>query len=407
VLTVGLLGVLAIIPLGQMTVAESIRADHAGDCGRAAMRDIKVQRLLDFRSWYWEPNPSAPTAGGLWGWGWRDEYYTDGMGNPMARRDRVEINDPDSVNNAQYPDAIGSFVIDPLGISKGLPDIFYLEPGFQRGVNYTIGPMTPPLPPLSPIPVLPRRTLSPAYLNATTGRAGNFINGGRFYWPDDVSFETNENNADRPFINPNVGLDNMRSLDYSCLFTVSPSSSERTMGIQQRRMFDVTVAVFYQRNLNTTPDANHYPQGEWMANVYNLGGDNGFPGMGMGGGTVRLEPTQLSNKWMLRAYRYGGTTTNPTISDASLSRSNVPENRWVMLWDSANGRSGWYRVVGSALDIDPTVNPGSNPSNYPTISLDGPDWIPTQTTKLIVLDGVLGTYKTTVEVDYDALWGGM
>jgi hypothetical protein len=43
----------------------------------------------------------------------------------------------------------------------------------------------------------------------------------------------------------------------------------------------------------------------------------------------------------------------------------------------------------------------------PTLTLDGPDWYVTQTTKLIVLDGVLGTYKTTVEVDYDALWGGM
>jgi hypothetical protein len=69
-------------------------------------------------------------------------------------------------------------------------------------------------------------------------------------------------------------------------------------------------------------------------------------------------------------------------------------------------------VVGVNLNIDPTINPTSNSNNYPTITLNGPDWIPSSgttyapapTTKLIIIDGAIGAYTSTVELDYDPLW---
>ena len=55
VLSIGLLGVAAIIPLGQISLWETAKADRSGACGRAAMREIQVRRMLDFRYWYWLP----------------------------------------------------------------------------------------------------------------------------------------------------------------------------------------------------------------------------------------------------------------------------------------------------------------------------------------------------------------
>jgi hypothetical protein len=41
------------------------------------------------------------------------------------------------------------------------------------------------------------------------------------------------------------------------------------------------------------------------------------------------------------------------------------------------------------------------------LTLDGPDWIVTPTTKLLVIEGAIGAYTSTVELDYDPLWQGM
>jgi hypothetical protein len=405
VLTIGLLGVLSVIPLGQMTVAESIRADHAGNCGRAAMRDIKVQRLLDFRSWYWERD--------IWGYG-----YEPGMGIPVA------IPEPDQPNTTLVPpypngflivnqnnppcDLNPSFLIDPLGRTKGLPSILY---GLQ-GAG------------IAKSSFLPRRTLSAAYLRYNPPPpARGVINGSRFYWPDDLSFETTEGSIDRPFINPNpnITIDVLRSMNYSCFFTITPSTSDRNNRIPNRRLFDVTVAVCFQRNLDI--DANGYPQGEWVADVLSIGGlaanDVGVtppnpPSVSPGGGTISLGRNPAYNVTNdginindygtaanpISVYRIRGDALNGCAPNPAMNlTNNIPplkENRWVMLWDRADGRLEWYRVVGVGLDATP-----------PTLTLDGPDWYVTSTTKLIVIDGVIGTYKTTIELDYDALWGGM
>ena len=43
VLSIGLLGVAALIPLGQMALWETAKADRCGACGRAALREIASQ----------------------------------------------------------------------------------------------------------------------------------------------------------------------------------------------------------------------------------------------------------------------------------------------------------------------------------------------------------------------------
>ena len=50
-LSVGLLALAALMPIGRYTIGEAIKGDHAGDCGRAALRDVVVRRMLDSNNW--------------------------------------------------------------------------------------------------------------------------------------------------------------------------------------------------------------------------------------------------------------------------------------------------------------------------------------------------------------------
>jgi len=74
VLSVGLLGLAALLPLGRFAVVETNKADYSGACGRAAMREVQIRRMLF--SGHWDRNP----------------------GN-------------------------GAFAIDPLGVTEGLGDL--------------------------------------------------------------------------------------------------------------------------------------------------------------------------------------------------------------------------------------------------------------------------------------------
>ena len=59
VLTVGILGLAALIPVGGFAIIESGKADRSGACGRAALREVKVRRMLDWRLWYPIPGTIA------------------------------------------------------------------------------------------------------------------------------------------------------------------------------------------------------------------------------------------------------------------------------------------------------------------------------------------------------------
>ena len=51
VLTVGLFGIAMLIPLGKLALMETEKSDRTGACGRAALRDVDVRRMLDYRYW--------------------------------------------------------------------------------------------------------------------------------------------------------------------------------------------------------------------------------------------------------------------------------------------------------------------------------------------------------------------
>jgi len=54
VLTIGLLGVAAMIPIGKLALIETNKSDRTGACGRAGLREVKVRRMLE-----WAAPPGA------------------------------------------------------------------------------------------------------------------------------------------------------------------------------------------------------------------------------------------------------------------------------------------------------------------------------------------------------------
>lgn len=51
ILTFGLLGILALLPVATHTVRDTATMDRSGACGRAALRDLQIRNFLDVRTW--------------------------------------------------------------------------------------------------------------------------------------------------------------------------------------------------------------------------------------------------------------------------------------------------------------------------------------------------------------------
>jgi hypothetical protein len=367
ILLIGLLGVAAIIPLGQLALWETAKADRCGACGRAAMREIQVSRLLDFRYWYWTPGPQV--SGSFWG------YYPPFNLTTSTIPDTFLVVASDS-NFDSLP-----LVIDPLGRAKGMPEMF----GQAWGNVF-----------------LPRRTLRTMPLSPTSAPPYPPINEQLFYWSDDLPFDTTQNSIARPtVVKTGAGTVTTSKGDYSWFFTVMPVASEAQINaasntasplpVAQRRLFNVSVAVCYKRNFQIydgkynfylgNPTTTNSLDGEHVATI---SANTGFPGMGIGGGTVRLD------------------------ADCQV---NVKENQWVMMYhlhlDSKGNpiypgypqmnRLNWYRVVGVGSETE-------SGTTYQVLSLMGPDWNPNLSAALVVVPGVIGVYNTTMELDWDPLW---
>ncbi len=104
VLSIGLMGVAALLPVGGFHIAEAGKADRSATCGRAALRDIRIRRMLDrlqsatddpseiVEMWPWV-EPGKPvlidplgSASNAFPYGHADVTFADGTsGASMAR----------------------------------------------------------------------------------------------------------------------------------------------------------------------------------------------------------------------------------------------------------------------------------------------------------------------------------
>ncbi len=187
ILSIGLMSLAALIPVGRFTIAETSRSDYAAACGRAAMRDLSVQRMLDYRYWV---HPNIPA-----------NYVQFGQTT-----------------------ALPPFAIDPYGVLRGPAESGSFPAHFVGGLNF-----------------LPRLNLrTPAGVAFTLPLAERF-----FMAKDDEQFNFPSDRKLRPEAIDLSG-DNAAG-HYTWLATVTPAASERLAPVALKKSFQVSVAVCHKR----------------------------------------------------------------------------------------------------------------------------------------------------------------
>ncbi len=186
VLSVGLLGVAALIPIGKVAMNKVEQSDRTGFLGRAALRDIKVRGMLGFNNWSTGPSPGTRITAG----------------------------------NA----IISAFVIDPLG--------------HAHGVTGNMGPLQRCTLLNSPVP------LPPALGVQYSLSAAESI----FVSHDDLVFDYSTDRSQRPTAvmeSPGVIAHEGR---YSWFATICPAEGEASLAVGEKRNLAVSIVVCKNRN---------------------------------------------------------------------------------------------------------------------------------------------------------------
>ncbi len=212
VLSIGLMGVAALLPVGGFHIAEASKADRSATCGRAALRDIRIRRMLD-RLQSATDDPSEIVE--MWPW--------------------VEPGKP--------------VLIDPLGSASNAFPYGHADVTFADGTSGAS---------------MARVTLrSAALTDARMIEVGMSIDMPRsvadriFTWRDDLVFEQGENEGDRPqqfyqYRDGQSGTDHTRAAvkssrgNYSWMVMVSPENV-------------ASVIVFYKRDYDVSALADIGP----------------------------------------------------------------------------------------------------------------------------------------------------
>jgi hypothetical protein len=349
VLSIGMLGVAALIPVGRFSIVETSKADRGAACGQAGMHEVKVRQMLEPRLW----------------------AFADPSTNPPGAID---------ASGAAVP--LSTFVIDPLFIARNAPaawtdSVFPYKD--TSGVSL----------PGENMPRITFRSWLAAPLVMSEPVADRI-----FTWSDDLLFERDEDDESQrprqqmiwsdgvmapfpPANLPEVPILRQSEGRYSWLLCVTPAVSEVNMNAAQKRTYTVSVVVFYKRDLSGPPDPS-----DTLSIPTERAVDITFLSDGYAGGDVKLDAPA-------REYL------------------NVKPNEWLMITGrqavpSPTGfrRVGvWYRVV--MVDEEPEFEV-DHWTRY--VTLAGPDWTAAGAAQAVLLDGVVGVYTTTVVLDRESTW---
>jgi hypothetical protein len=382
ILSVGLFGVAALVPLGAMLLRDAVASDRTGALGRAAIRDVKVRGMLCSGTptapnwWTATPPipkfPPSPPVTPVWPSTWQAMQYPDLK--------------PGDINPGGTPPTIPplpvAFAIDPLGVGaafeKAIPAGDQLNParmGVAKGV--TSGGLDRIT--LASLAVMRDTTVSPNPERVAADVA--------FRWHDDLLYTRAKDykgtppNGDRP----SMDIPPNSRGEFSWFLTVKPSLAEANLPVAQatptlpggqvtlppafRRQFQVSVVVCDQRDFTMRGAGNPTPTpastwGEQTVAVTFLSP------IQYGGGSISL-PGQVSlkdNQWIMLLYTPSTGPSSGTLAEAI-----------------------WYRIVNSGFD------PTSNTTN---ISLVGSDWNASTTGVMaLIIPGVTGVYTTTMQLD--------
>lgn len=437
VLSVGLLGIAALIPLGRFTIVEASKADRSGACGRAAIRDVKVRRLLDRTTWV----------------DYNNQYVLpcfNGSGSPVTAAGTLPVATYPRVPASSAIDAeenaglYTSYCLDPIliGRSPGVANLRRFPSHTQPDLLSTTVAGQPEY-----YPTMRRVTLRPLYSSVSGQRTSVLAGMGPanrlFTWSDDLTFELPEDRSQRPrqfyrFANgagtypplysgepgstaaPADLLSKMSDGAYSWLLTITPVLSEMNQlsfvaaatSRPGRQLYNVSAVVFYKRRLED-PIAPSLTEPKPTERVLRV--DANFPGYS--GGDIALRayhskftpfaPTEylevVPGTWILLAGQVQYNDYVPSTGGTASRVANVFK---------------WYKVE-TVGEVRPDPSNPSNPTYLERrVTLEGPDFfwqfrkldpatgayqymatmIPSSL-RAILVDNVVGVYTITTELD--------
>lgn len=416
ILVLGLLGVVALIPIAAQKLRQGIALDDATAVARAGIADIQAREGNNIRKWLrYQPGAFAATAAGtmnnLWGVQMQLDPYPPGNNTPSA-----------------YVHPTWAFCIDPM-----MHESVLVQSATNRQPNY--------------FPYQPQTPTAGVFPTATEIRNGlPSTNFGRM-----VRVTMNWNQVDwrqafgSPPLTPatlNVGLANSMCLSPDDLLLTSPGQepADGVLGVTVAQtdapasQFDVSMSSW------DTPAANRIKRNSesrlsWFATMVPLPGsmtsglryytlsvavverrdliiDNTrettvdqteeqyqtvesertagvrFIGGGLGGGEVQLVSYQ------------------PTAALGLKNLSRLREGNWIMVSGPANPTLGhiyyWYRI--GSIDPEPSIVGGEA---VRTATLRGPDWpvgvsyipaFPVPVGEATIISNVINVFEQTIEL---------
>ncbi len=477
ILSVGLLGLAALLPVGQSDIVAAGKSDRSSAAGRLAMRDVRARGITCVDNWM--NHVDDPTFAG------NDDpfpsQYRDSNGQYVPGAPQQIWYDLDyNADPAQCPqlptplDLGNSVCVDPLFITRNLLTLqqagtpalpatwpgrafpyFLTDPGDADVSTFALLPLPPPR--MTRVNLRAWRwtnaQFAPAVPSMTYPLAERI-----FMIQDDRLFDqpTDATIRSQPIFGLGKRLESAG--DYSWMATIVPLPGSDTLltalnPIYSRRRCEVSVAVFYKRDLilpSTLPpgtwraaDRVGAPPAERVVLADMLSG-----GIGWGGGDVRLRlptttasattpversdmPRVRPNTWILLAgWTIEGSSGSPppigasiTYASACLSQqvanalsfpapgfygasfpNQPPLNPPLTAPVSRRAVFQWYRVVTANT---PTLFTAGGSSEWQVdVTLVGPDWNPvvsignppTPAIQYVDVDGVAGSPPTSYAV---------
>lgn len=430
VMTVGLLSLAALLPVGRFEMQEADRFDRGSALGRAAYRQLLISSCLRPENWLYTPNspsdPLYPVVGDL-------SSSATAVPNPFVRNPHPFMPHPKGSSagvNGLPP--LTPIILDPLvTMAQTMPG----GNGFAIVGQFPMSG-TPLLGPESSLPFIPRATLR-NFPNVMNMGARNGITlmplsavEELFRSEDDLNLRLPADKSSRPF--QEWWLDTRGSTKlarkafgaYSWFVTIAPDVTEAmgapidsNVGIATvpgngltTRQFWVAVAVCFNReiqNFAARPELlARYDRSErvvWCDFV--------FSGLGTGS-DARLRVQGVAN-----------------VNDAEAALT-VRAEQWIMAVGVAKnyclgGNSPamqtciqWYRVTSAADQVTQDVN--SATTWYRSVRLSGRDWSiggyedansfsyadlgESSTCHAIIVNQVIGVYEKTMTLDGSSIW---
>lgn len=412
ILVLGLLGVIALIPIAAQKLRQGIALDDATAVARAGAADIQAREGNNIRKWLrYQPTtfatPAAGTMNNLWGVQMALDPYPVGDNTPSA-----------------FVNPSWAFCIDPMMYESALvqsatnrrPEFFPYQPqtpaggafpgtaeirtglpstNFGRMVRVTMNwnqvdwRQLAGSPQLTPavlnVGLASSMCVSPDDLLLTSpgqepaeGMLGATVN------QTDASasqYDVSMNSWDTPAVT-RIKRNNEGRLSWFA--TLVPLPGSMTSGV---RYYTMSVAVVERRDmildntrettLDSTEEQNQSVESERTMGVRFVGG-------GLGGGEVQLVSYQAT----------------PALGLKNLSR--LREGNWIMISGPSGGAMGhiyyWYRI--GSIDPEPSI---AGAEVVRTATLRGPDWpsIPTYASGMYeatVVSNVINVYEQTIEL---------